>query len=382
MNDPARNAAEMDDRPGHPRRGESAALMPLAEAVALLTKNLAPVPPQDVPLAEAIGRIAAADALPERALPARPIALRDGWAARADDVLGASPYGPILLARPLAWVESGGVMPEGTDVVLPFEALDGRSVIADAPAGVGMRGAGEEFPTHGCFVQAGDRMTPLRRLALETLGVASVPVRIPRLRLVVTGSPEPETQSAFVKALAVSEGAAVLETVCVASRPEAIAETLRAPDADATLVLGGTGFGRGDQSAAGLAQAGSVRVHGIALNPGGTAGFGEAEARPVLLLPGRPDAALAAFLTLGRPLLAALTGARPPVPTRAPLLRKITSTIGLSEIVFARRERDGVLPLGGADLPLHRLIEADAAILVAAQTEGYPPGTSVEVMAL
>ena len=382
MTDPARNAAEMDDRPGYPRRTESSALMPLSEAVVLLTKDLAPVPPQAVPLAAAVGRIAAAHGPIARVYPARPVAIRDGWAARADDVLGASSYGPILLTQPLAWVESGDRMPEGTDVVLPPDALDGPSVIADAPAGAGMRGAGEELPAHGCFVPAGDRITPLRCLALETFGVTSIPVRIPRLRLVVTGSPEPETQSAFVAALAVSEGAAVLETICVASRPEAIAETLRAPDADATLVLGGTGFGRGDQSAAGLAQAGSVRAHGIALNPGGTAGFGEAEARPVLLLPGRPDAALAAFLALGRPLLAALTGARPPVPTRAPLLRKITSTIGLSEIVFARRERDGVLPLGGADLPLHRLSEADAAILVVAQTEGYPSGTSVEVMAL
>ena len=100
------------------------------------------------------------------------------------------------------------------------------------------------------------------------------------------------------------------------------------------------------------------------------------------MLPGHLDAALSAFLTLGRPLLAALAGGRSGVPRQATLLRRITSTIGLSEIVFARREPDGILPLGGADLPLRSLIEADVAILVAPEAEGHPAGATVAVLPL
>ena len=360
----------------------SAALMPLVEARALLTGHIAVVPARAVSLSEAVGRIAGRDIISERGEPVRAIALRDGWAVRADDVLGASPYAPILLAHALAWVESGAAMPEGTDAVVPPEALVGRTVIADASAREGTRSTGEEIAAGTCLVPAGRRITPLHCLALEAAGILEVPVRVPCVRLVVTGGHEPDSVSTLIANLAVSEGAAITDRVAVAATPEAIAVALRTPGADATLVLGGTGFGRGDQSADGLARAGSVHAHGIALRPGGTTAFGEVGGRPVLLLPGRPDAALSAFLTLGRPLLAALAGATASLPDRAPLSRKITSTIGLSEIVFARRQQDAILPLGGADLPLHRLIEADAAILVAAQTEGYPAGTPVEVLSL
>ncbi|WP_287978698.1 hypothetical protein, partial [Sphingomonas sp.] len=55
-------------------------------------------------------------------------------------------------------------------------------------------------------------------------------------------------------------------------------------------------------------------------------------------------------------------------------LRKVASTIGLSEIIYARRQPDGLLPLGGSDLALASLVQADAAILVGPDSEGYPAG--------
>ncbi|GMA79550.1 hypothetical protein GCM10025880_59670 [Methylorubrum aminovorans] len=102
----------------------------------------------------------------------------------------------------------------------------------------------------------------------------------------------------------------------------------------------------------------------------------------MLLLPGRPDAALAAFLALGRPLIAALAGAVKRTPRTGTLRRKITSTVGLAEIVYLRRYGSEIEPLGGADLPLRRLIEADGAVLVPPEREGYPAGSEVEVVPL
>ena len=379
---PARSAAETHETANRPGRLASAALMPLAEAVGLLTGRVAPVPVHSIAVSDAIGRIAGSDIRAERDSPLHASALRDGWAARADDIFGATPYAPILLTRPLAWVESGAPMPDGTDVVLPSEALEGRAVVADAPSHDGVRAAGEEIAHAACLIAAGARISPLHRLALDVAGLSTVQVRIPSLRLVVTGAAETQSLSAFIATLAAAEGATVTDVVGVPDAPDAIAAALRASDSDATFLLGGTGFGQDDQSAAGLARAGIVLAHGIALKPGGTAGFGEVDGRPVLMLPGHLDAALSAFLTLGRPLLAALAGGRSGVPRQATLLRRITSTIGLSEIVFARREPDGILPLGGADLPLRRLIEADAAILVAPEAEGYPAGASVGLIPL
>ena len=356
--------------------------MPLPEAVALLTGGVAPVALRDVTLAEAIGQVAGADIINAHDLPQHLSALRDGWAVKADEVLGASPYAPILLPRAPNWVESGAAMPEGTDAVLPAEAFEGRSVVADAPVRAGTRAVGEEIAAGTRLMSAGARITPLRRLALEEAAIASVAVRSPCLRLVISGSPETESLSPLIAALAVADGAIITGVARPANDADAIAEAIRDWEADATMVIGGTGFGRGDHAAAALTRAGRIQAHGIALTPGETTAFGEVAGRPVLLLPGRPDAALSAYLTLGRPLIAALTGATAPATATASLLRKVTSTIGLSEIAFARRDRAGLMPLGAADLPLRSLIEADAAILVPAEAEGYPAGTPVAVLPL
>ena len=63
-----------------------------------------------------------------------------------------------------------------------------------------------------------------------------------------------------------------------------------------------------DRSVQSLARAGRVEAHGIAITPGETAAFGVVGSRPVLLLPGRIDAALAVWLLLGRRMLARLSG--------------------------------------------------------------------------
>ena len=78
-------------------RTASTALMPLAEALGLLLAGVAPVAARAVAPDEAIGRVAAADILAGGPNPARRVALRDGWAVRGADIVGASPYAPVPL---------------------------------------------------------------------------------------------------------------------------------------------------------------------------------------------------------------------------------------------------------------------------------------------
>ncbi|GMA79548.1 hypothetical protein GCM10025880_59650 [Methylorubrum aminovorans] len=72
-------------------RTPSAALMPLAEALAGLRSLAAPVAPRTVPLVEAQGGIAAATIHAPQAIPPQRTALRDGFAVEAAAVGGASP---------------------------------------------------------------------------------------------------------------------------------------------------------------------------------------------------------------------------------------------------------------------------------------------------
>lgn len=362
-------------------RTPSAALMPLAEALAGLHRLAAPVAPRTVPLVEAQGGIAATTIHASRAIPSQRTALRDGFAVEAAAIGGASPYAPVMLPRVPVWVEAGDAMPVGTDAVLPGEGLEGRDAVTEIGAGEGTRAPGDNWSEGDILVAAGERITPRHCLALAAADVRDVAIRAPRIRLIATGAPEPDALSPMLAALIAASGAAA-ETVAVPDAPEPIAKAITAEGTDAIFVLGGTGFGRSDRSAEGLAEAGRVLAHGLALRPGETAGFGEAGGRPVLLLPGRPDAALAAFLALGRPLIAALARAAERTPRTGTLRRKITSTVGLAEIVYLRRYGSEIEPLGGADLPLRRLIEADGAVLVLPEREGYPAGSEVEVVPL
>src|SRR5262249_12198133 len=111
--------------------------------------------------------------------------------------------------------------------------------------------------------------------------------------------------------------------------------------------------------------------------------FGEIGAKPVLLVQGRLDAAVAAYLTLGRRVierLAARRGAGDSVS--APLTRKVSSRLGMAELVPVRRIGDGVEPLATDYLPHAALAQADGFILVPADSEGYPAGALVAVRPL
>lgn len=364
-------------------RTASSALMPLSEALGILLRGVEPVAPTTLPLADAVGRVAAEDVPAAADSPARRTALRDGWAVRADDAVGASAYAPVALAAPPSWVEAGETLPDGTDTVLPPEAIEASGpiaeIVAGAPAGAGTRLAAGDLAAGSLILAAGQRIRPVHALAKA----ASDPVRVrlPRVAIVLARSGA-EARAATLRSLVERAGAAVSGIVAPARGPEALAAALVAETADLCLVVGGTGFGREDHAAASLARAGRLAAHGLALRPGESAGFGRAEGRPVLLLPGAPEAMLAAFLVLARPLLRALAGAAPEAARAAPLLRKVSSAIGLSEIVFVAEGAGGVDPLGSAELALHRLLLARGAILVPPEREGYPEGTSVEIMPL
>jgi molybdopterin biosynthesis enzyme len=129
-----------------------------------------------------------------------------------------------------------------------------------------------------------------------------------------------------------------------------------------------------------LERAGRLEVHGIALSPGETAAFGRVDTRPVLLVPGRLDAALAVWLTLGQRLLARLAAATEESPAQLMgLSRKVASPLGLAEVVPVRLRDGAAEPLASGHWPLAAIAQADGWILVPPDSEGYPAGAEVVV---
>jgi molybdopterin biosynthesis enzyme len=105
--------------------------------------------------------------------------------------------------------------------------------------------------------------------------------------------------------------------------------------------------------------------------------------RPVLLVPGRLDAALAVWLTLGRHLVARLTGGFDDLQgTLALLTRKHASPLGLAEVVPVHQSGDQTEPIASGYWPMQALARANGWILVPSDSEGYPAGAEVVVRAL
>jgi molybdopterin molybdotransferase len=103
-------------------------------ALAALLRDVEPVAPINLPLTEALGCVTAA--MPPRgAHPPHDIAATDGWALRANDLVGASSYSPLPLAVPPIWVETGDAMPAGCDCVLDADAVEVVGPLASAGGG-------------------------------------------------------------------------------------------------------------------------------------------------------------------------------------------------------------------------------------------------------
>ena len=160
----------------------------------------------------------------------------------------------------------------------------------------------------------------------------------------------------------------------------ALSDALSDERMDAIVAIGGTGSGRNDASVQTLARAGRLVVHGVALTPGETAAFGFVGTRPVLLLPGRLDAALAVWLTIGRRMLERLAAAASNEPSETLILsRKVASTVGFAEVIPLRRSGGTAEPLAAKYLSLSALTRSDCWLLVPAESEGYSAGTPVPV---
>lgn len=356
---------------------------------ALLALIPAPVAPRPCPLFQAAGAILAEDLRLERPIPPAAQALRDGWAVAAAETLGAGPYSPVPLPR-AEWLETGENLPPGADAILPpFDASafgPSQAALREVAAGEGVRQPGEEAAAGQLVRAAGERLRLQDLPLLATAGTGEVPVRCPRVALLPAGDelaaePGLDRLGPWIAGLARAAGAAARLLPPVADDPSAIAAGLgaAAPQADLLLLLGGSGEGRRDRSAAGLAGAGRLLFHGLGACPGFSTALGEVAGRPVILLPGRFEDALAGWLLLGLPALRRLAAAKPEPVRKLRLARKIASTVGLAEVaLLGPADAAGTADvLACGSLPLAALSQAEAVLVVPSGAEGYEAGSWV-----
>ncbi|HUI98343.1 MAG TPA: molybdopterin-binding protein [Xanthobacteraceae bacterium] len=362
-----------------------ARLTPLADALACIDRLVAPDAPWRLPLAKAVGFTLAEDVFNRDEHPGSAIALRDGLAVRADATLDASAYAPVRLDGAPAYVDAGAALAAGADAVAPFEAValhDGTvHVLTPLAPGDGVLPQGADAAPGDLLARAGTRLGASTVEALRALGVTDVEVRNPVVCIARANRGNDAIIDAVAGLLArtvAAAGAHVRE-----AERTGLAGALEQPGRTAIILIGGSGSGPRDRSVADLSRRGEIAFHGVGLAPGETAAFGMIDKRPVLVVPGRLDAALAVWLTLGRRMVARLAGHDDVEPTTpVTLTRKIASTLGLAEIVPVARADGGVAPLASGYLPLQALARADGYVLVPADSEGFPAGAAVAMRPL
>jgi len=271
------------------------------------------------------------------------------------------------------------VVPDGADAVAALGTVLMRGAQASALAAIGpgdgVLAPGSDAAAGLQLRLAGARLRRIDVALLEALGVDRVLVRQPRVRVVAPGDARiVHAAAAFVaRAIDGESGTAVLGK-------DTLEAALRDEETDMVVAIGGTGSGRNDESVRTLSRIGQVAYHGIGIAPGETTALGFVGTRPVLLLPGRIDSALAGWLTVGRRMLARRAFRLiEEQPFAAELARKIASPLGLAEVVAVRRRLGKVEPVAQGYLSMQALAHAEGWILIPADSEGHPAGARVVV---
>jgi putative molybdopterin biosynthesis protein len=302
-----------------------------------------------VRLADCLGRVTAGPVHAGRPAPAFDCAAMDGIAIRAgaavpgDHDATASGSGRWRLApTDFVWVDTGELMPPGTDTMVESERVHigadgGAWITGPAPRGLHVRPAGEDFAAGQLLIPQGHRIRPVDLAAAAAAAHASLEVvDRPVVAIIPTGDEirpigsalDPgqvtDTNSLMLAAQVTEAGGNPLVGDIQPDDPAAIAAavTRAARDADLVLLIAGSSRGHRDHAPAVLAETGSLVVRGVAVRPGHPALLGYArqtESRgrqaagpvPVIGIPGYPLAAVVTFELFAVPLLAALQGSKP-----------------------------------------------------------------------
>lgn len=347
-------------------------LTPLETALAALLRGVDPVMPIELPLAEAAGCIATGGPLLS-AYPPCDIAAVDGWALRANDLVGASSYSPLPLTEPPAWVDAGDAMPAGCDCVLDAGAVEVSGalalVLAEGFPGQGVGRSGSDVAESAPAATAGYPVGAAALLLARVAGTEKLSVRRPRLRIV--NVPGATATMQMITDLARAAGLDMVAHEACTRDAVSIAEALDVSACDLLLTIGGSGVGRADAAVTALAQRGAEFAHGLALQPGRTAAAGRLGKVPVAALPGSPGPALAVWFALVLPLIDRLSARQPCRTVTLPLARKIASSVGIAEVALLAEEHKTWMPLAVGEWPLHAIARADAWLLIPASHEGF-----------
>ncbi|MBU2145478.1 MAG: molybdopterin molybdotransferase MoeA [Alphaproteobacteria bacterium] len=396
-------------------------MMSVYDAAALITARLGPVAETEtVGLAEADGRVLAADLVAALPLPPFTNSAVDGYGVRASDLpqagevtlavrgriqAGGSAAEPVPPGHAVR-IFTGAPMPSTADTVFMQEdvRLNETAATVTLPAGLkkgaNVRPAGEDIPDGATVLKAGHRMRPQDIGLAAALGMTQLDVRR-RVRvavfstgneIVAPGEPR-KTEQLFdsnrfmLMAMLARLGCQVTDLGILADDHRQIAAALEAAAAANDLILtsGGVSTGEADHVKSAVESVGSLIFWRVAIKPGRPVAMGVIRGAAFIGLPGNPVASFVTFANLARPAILAMAGTKPARTIATPVRAAFSyrKKEGRREYVRATvaAGADGTLearkfPREGAGL-LSSLVDTDGLIELDEATLTVEPGQVV-----
>ncbi|MGB9178352.1 MAG: gephyrin-like molybdotransferase Glp [Pyrinomonadaceae bacterium] len=400
-------------------------MISVTEAIRIVKEQTRALAFEEVALADAMGRVLAADVVADSDLPPFDRAQMDGYALRAEDVANA----PVRLrvagesAAGKGWHEemrageavrimTGAPVPAGADSVqqveLTDESDDGTSVEIQKASERGqfIVPRASEIKRGETVLHAGELINAAMMAALASFGYAKVRVGArPRVGVLATGSElvavehQPgrdqirDSNSFSLGAYAALAGATVERLPLAGDDPELLKRLIEdaAARSDALILSGGVSMGVYDFTKAALrALDAEIFFERVSLRPGKPTVFARLGETLIFGLPGNPVSVSVTFNLFARTALLAMQGARDVTlqEERAVLSRSVKGSIERESFLPARLQtnEDGVLiaePLKwGGSSDFVAFTRATALINVHAGVRSLEAETRVRVLRL
>lgn len=403
-------------------------MIPVEEAIKIVLEKAAPLPPESVALADALGRVLAEDVAADSDLPPFDRAQMDGYAVRSEDlretparlrVVGEAAAGKgwrgTLQTGEAVRIMTGAPLPSGADSVQQVEVTreteHGEYVAIERATEPGQFYVprASEIASGARVLSEGEEINAARAAVLAAFGRARVKVwRRPRVAVLATGTElvkveetpgEDEIRDSNTYSLAAYArlaGAEVERLPLVGDDPALLRREIEeaAARADVLVLSGGVSMGRYDFTKDALRSLGAeVFFERVALRPGKPTVFARlrgAHDTLVFGLPGNPVSVSVTFNLFARTALRAMQGAADPAPAeeRAVLARAAKGTAERTSYLPATLSTDGegrqlaeVLKWGGSS-DFVAFARATALVRIDAGVKSVDAGQVVRVVRL
>ncbi|WP_274584515.1 gephyrin-like molybdotransferase Glp [Neisseria leonii] len=371
-------------------------------------------------VAQAAGRVLAADILSPIHVPEADVSAMDGYAlpcaASCGDtfeIVGESaagqPFSDGLAAGQCVRIMTGAVVPGGCAAVVMQEnaalGADGRlRVLQDTPAACNIRFAGEEIRSGMTVLHKGRILRHADVMLLAALGLGRVPVyRRLRVAVLSTGNELTEAGEPLAAPGRIYDSNRPMlmsrlrdfpvETVdlkCVRDNLDDVIRVLdeAAQNHDVVMTSGGVSVGDYDYMREAVLRLGAIHHYKVAMKPGKPFVFGQMFRTWYFGLPGNPVSGFAGFDVFVKAALWQLCGAcdiPQPLRFQAALTAPVAKSAGRLEMQRAviARQADGswtAAPCGAQDS--HRILgasRANAYMILPPQAVSLNIGDQVEV---